>query len=197
MFLRLLLLIACTVLGAGCGSFSAPKKDTFYRLGDAVTAPNTAVSGALVHVPPFQTTGLLNERALVYAHADGTALEQYGYHFWVDSPRLLLQQAMIDALAAGPAVRATREPDYRADYLLNGRLRRFERAGKDGAATAELALELELRRGRPAEVLLVRSYTRSLPLADDTPAACAAALATASHEVLREFAGEAQALIEK
>ena len=40
-------------------------------------------------VPPFVASGLHGERALVYAHDDGTSLEQYTYHYRVDSPRLL------------------------------------------------------------------------------------------------------------
>lgn len=187
-------LTLCAVLTA-CGSLSTPKKDTFYRLGDSVPELAGAAGGQLIHVPPFHANGLLSERALVYAHAGGTALEQYNYHFWVDSPRMLLQQALIDALAGAPTVQATREPVSGAAYTVDGRIRRFERAGEKGAASAELALELELTAGREPVPVLSRSYTRSIKLSDDTPAACAAALAAASHEVLGEFAREIKARI--
>ncbi len=187
-------LILCAALVA-CGS--APKKDTFYRLGDSVPQAGNTLGATLVHIPPFHANGLLSERALVYAHAGGTALEQYNYHFWVDSPRVLLQQALIDALSGEAGLRVTREPDYAAAYTVDGRIRRFERAGAEGAASAELALEIELFAGRSTEAVVSRTYTRSIKLERDTPAACAAALASASREVLLEFVTELKAQIPK
>lgn len=196
-YLKISVLLALCVTLFGCGSFSAPRKDTFYRLGPSAPVEMSATAKGLFYVPPFSANGLLSERALVYAHADGTALEQYNYHFWVDSPRALLQQALIDELRSGMQVRVTREASRDVNYAVNGRIRRFERAGADGNATAELALEIELSLQQETVAEFSRGYTRSLKLAEDTPAACAAALASASHEVIRQFVEELREHLEK
>jgi ABC-type uncharacterized transport system auxiliary subunit len=156
-----------------------------------------ATSKELFYVPPFRADGLLSERALVYAHAGGTALEQYNYHFWVDSPRALLQQALLDELRSGLQVRVTREASRDANYSVNGRIIRFERASADGSTTAELALEMEFFLRHETVAGFSRGYTRSLKLAEDTPQACATALASASQEVVRQFVGELRNHLEK
>jgi len=174
-----LVLTALLLMLAGCGG--TPRKDTFYRLPDSgAGAPTSAASGAVIYVPPFTADGLHGERALIYAHDDGTALEQYTYHYWVDSPRLLLQQALTERLRAGGAHRVVTSPSPESRYTVRGRIRKLERRG----ASAEVALEFELLSAATEVPEFVRVYTRSMPLGDDTMSTCAKALGEAAQDVL-------------
>ena len=180
----LLAIVAVT----GCGA--PPQKDTFYRLPEpGAAAPASATHrGPLLQVPPFSANGLVSERALVYARADGTALEQYNYHFWVDSPRRMLQQALSAALATSLDARVVAEPVAGA-HSVRGRIERLERAAGDGAvARVALAFEVHAPHGGPA--VFARRYARELEPSDDSIAACAAALGQASQDILAQFATE-------
>lgn len=173
----------------GCGSFSAPKKDTFYRLQEPAVAAVTTVdaSAPIIYVPPFAASGLHGERALVYAHDDGTALEQYTYHFWIDSPRLLLQQALADQLRATSARRIVLEPTADAVYTVYGRIRKFERRAAGKAGAAEVTLEFQVVSAKSAVAEFERIYSRSVALSDDGMATCASALSQSARDILAEF----------
>ena len=170
--------LVCLLLGAlgGCGSFAAPHKDYFYRLPE--TASNTAFSadqGEVVYVPPFVASGLHGERALIYAHDDGTTLEQYTHHYWVDSPRLLLQLAVAERLRIGGARRIVISPTIEAKYTVRGSIRKFERRGKE-KGSADVSLEFQVTRADNDSPEFARAYQRSVALPDDAMASCAAAL---------------------
>ncbi len=185
--LRRGLLVGLLLALAGCGA--APKKDTFYRLPQ--TAGNGAPSigeGAIVYVPPFVADGLHGERALVYAHDDGTALEQYTYHYWVDSPRLLLQEALAERLRG--THRIVTAPSADAQYTVRGHIRKFER---QGAATAEVSLEFELLSAASELPEFVRAYQRSVPLPDEAISSCAHALGQAAQDELANFVTDLEA----
>jgi ABC-type uncharacterized transport system auxiliary subunit len=188
---RSLLTAALLVSLTACGG--TPHKDTFYRLPD-LSSGDTAVdvsSGAIVYLPPFEADGLHGERALVYAHDDGTALEQYTYHYWVDSPRVLLQQALAERLRGAHRVVTT--PSAEATYTLRGRIRKFERHAGARGATAEVSLEFELLSADTELAEFVRAYQRSVPLADDGVNTCASALGQAAQDVLANFATDLEA----
>ena len=184
--LRAIAIMLLTTAVAGCGSLSAPPTDKFYRLQpepQAAAAGDSA--GPVIFVPPFDASGLHSERALVYAAADGTTLEQYGYHFWIDSPRMLLQQALADQLRGSVARQVVLEPSAEAAYVIRGRIRQFERQASGGVAQVSLAFEV---RGRDASVPeFERVYTRSVELDGDSVAAYAAAAGAAARDVIGEF----------
>ena len=175
---------------AGCGV--TPHKDSFYRLPD--TAAGAAVNvaeGPIVYIPPFVADGLHGERALVYAHDDGTTLEQYTYHYWVDSPRLLLQQALAARLRG--AHRVVTAPSADARYTLRGHIAKFERQGTGKGASAEVSLEFELLSAATDVPEFARAYQRSVPLADDTMSSCAGTLGQAAQDVLASFVTDLEA----
>lgn len=183
-----LLVGALSVMLSACGSFATPRKDHFYRLPEtAGTTENSVGEGLIVYVPPFIASGLHGERALVYAHDDGTSLEQYTYHYWVDSPRLLLQQALAERLRVGGAWRIVTSPSADTKYTVRGRIRKFERRGMD-KGTADVGLEFELIGAATDAPEFARAYQRSVTLPDDAMASCAAALGQAAQDILAAFA---------
>ena len=185
-----MLLWLCLLALAGCGA--TPHKDSFYRLPDtAVSAAVNVAEGPIVYIPPFVADGLHGERALVYAHDDGTTLEQYTYHYWVDSPRLLLQQALAARLRG--AHRVVTAPSADARYTLRGHIAKFERQGTGKGASAEVSLEFELLSAATDVPEFARAYQRSVPLADDTMSSCAGALGQAAQDVLTSFVTDLEA----
>lgn len=180
----------CLLALAGCGA--APHKDSFYRLPETVgSAAVNVAEGPVIYIPPFVADGLHGERALVYAHDDGTTLEQYTYHYWVDSPRLLLQQALAARLRG--AHRVVTAPSADARYTLRGHIAKFERQGTGKGAKAEVSLEFELLSAATDVPEFARAYQRSVPLADDAMSSCAGALGQAAQDVLASFATDLKA----
>lgn len=181
------------VVLAGCGSFSAPPKDRFYRLSAApVTALDPAApagEGPLVYVAPFEASGLHAERALVFAYDDGTSLEQHGYHFWIDSPRMLLQQALASTLAAEAGARVSTQATPDAGVVVRGRIERFEQT-EDGSG-ADVALVLAAYEGtRASTPFLERGYARSAQASGKGVGPSVAAIDQATTEILAAFARE-------
>ncbi len=185
--LRMLFCLGLVLL-AGCGSLTATPRDHFYRLDVEAGAPPTPARGTQdsVYVAPFAANGLHSERAVVYAHADGTTLEQSAYHFWVDSPRVMLQQALTDYLRE-QGMPATLQRARTTARTVQGRIVRFERGAADGGS-AEVLLEFEIRGPRGREPGTVRRYARSVPLGDVPMAQAVAALNRATGEIFAEFA---------
>ena len=193
--LRWLVVVMGALLLTACAGFSEPKKDLFFRLPElAATAPRESQpAGPIVYVPPFLASGVHGERALLYAHADGTSLEQYTYSYWVDSPRVLFQQALVEHLRAKSDRRVVVVPSADASHTVTGRIRKFERHDDGKHGVAEIALEFEVVSGDSVAADFVRSYARALVLNDDDVGRCAAALGGAAQEILAQFADDLRA----
>ena len=191
---HVLILLGVIALG-GCGTFSAPKSDTFYRLPAGATAAGSAIddTAPVVYVPLFTASDVHAGRALVFAHDDGVALEQYTYHYWADSPRVMLQQALVAHLTNAGVGRMALEPAANVAYTINARIQKFERrsAGKHG--TAEVVLEFDVVAGDAVVAEFSRSYARAVVLGDDAVATCAVALGQSAQEILAEFARDLRA----
>ena len=180
--LRMSLLLFGLATLLACGG--TPHKDSFYRLPVVETdEAQTAISdGPVIYIPPFDADGLHGERALVYAHDDGVSLEQYTYHYWADSPRLLLQQALAARVRGTRRVVTT--PSAEASYTLRGRIVRLEVQDAGKGATAEVSLEFELSPVDTDVPVFSRSVRRSVALGDEDISARVGALATAAQDAL-------------
>ena len=190
---RTLLAGYCALI-VGCGNLSAPPADTFYRL--TATSSQTAAAQVLgsdgakgVYVPPFATTGLHSERALVYAHGDGHTLHQYQYHFWVDSPRKLLQRATVDALQQAGVGGVVMDAISRPAYVVKGELRRFERSeseqGDDAMAVAVIVIRIY--RGGGGLALFEREYQRTIAPSGEGVSQFVDTLDQATSAILNDF----------
>ncbi len=183
---------------AGCGTLSAPPRDQFHRLvpSAGAAASTQAVDAPLVFVAPFGASGLHGERALIYAHADGTSLEQYGYHYWIDSPRVMLQQGLAATLRGMLAARVLTEPGAGQGLEVRGRIDRFERVDHgEGAGTAVVALQFDVYRVREAVPVLTRRYVREQPLASDDLADYVDATSRVTREIFAAVAEELKPLL--
>ena len=178
-------IIGAMAMLTGCGSLSSPPADTFYRIAPMAMAevPPPDASAPLLFVPPFDASGVHGERALVYVHGDDTTLEQYRYHFWIDSPRTMLQQGVADALRARLGVQAVTEPVGHAREL-RGRIVRFERRTGPEVDHAVIAIHVDLLGERGRVPLMTRDYEVAVALDDDSVAGFVAAMNAAVGEVI-------------
>ena len=160
---------AVALLGLGlaaCAEAPAPE-DHYYRLdvGRPAAAAAPLLDGTL-QVDRFSVDGLLGRSQIVYVTNDAShELHSYHYHYWTEPPEILLQDALIGYLRAGNAATHVVTPEMRvdADYVLTGKIKRFEQiAGK----APKVAVELEVSVRRDADGKLVY-------LADETAEAAA------------------------
>lgn len=172
-----------------CGSLSSPPRDRFYRL-HSFTPPTTDATHAPrpLHVPPFEASGLHAKRALIYVHPDDTTLEQYSYHFWIDSPRVLLQSALGDYLREGLGAQVVGQPAAEAT-VVQGRVVRFERlAHPDGGLDeAAVVLHFDVFEHGARVPSLSKRYAVMENLPEDTMAAYALAANRAVGQVFEQF----------
>ncbi len=157
---RTLVVLASLSLWA-CGGGSAPETH-FYRLSPMTgIAPRTGgpLPGA-VEVQPLRSEGMVSGRAILYGDSP-TTIKGYSYHSWWQSPGVMMQESLIDALRNGQAFTVVAGPEMKVDrtYDVLGRIRRLEQNG--GRVVVEIELTLRLARG--GAPLLLKSYQEEAP----------------------------------
>ena len=184
-----LVVIAATL--AACGALPAPPGDTFYRLHPvARTGAHTATAASTaVFVPPFSASGLHAERALLYAHEDGTTLEQYSYHLWIDSPRYLLQQSLGAALEAAFGVTVITEPAANKGRV-QGRIVQLERRAGSSGDLAAVSLHFDVYPPNGRVPILSRTYESLSKVESDDIAAYVLATDVAVDELFRRLTAD-------
>lgn len=163
--------LALAMVLAGCVGAGSVPEQRFYRLPDPEPAPlTTPLITAPLGIPRLQANGLYHERAILhYLPARPLDLRPYHYHFWNDSPTLLIRDHLADYLqAAGAAKQVVPYQDEgRAKLQLRGRLIRFEREVSHERIAVHVELEFTLDEGRE-QILPARRYDVQLPVADRT-----------------------------
>jgi ABC-type uncharacterized transport system auxiliary subunit len=191
--------LGCALLAlaaSGCAGSPPPPADSFHRLAVPPPAVRPAVLLAgVVEVERLRASDLLRGRALVLASADQPdVLRRSTYHYWVDAPPVLLQDALVAWLRAGRlAERAvTAETGDQAQWSVAGRVQRFERRS-DGQTS--VALELSLRRGREPDLLVQGVYEASRKADGDSMEAAVEALGAATGAAFTAFATEIESAL--
>lgn len=187
-----IVLPAVLLSALGCAQQPPVPEDKYYRLPLEVTGEKAAtpVLAGTIAVERFRTDGLHNGRALLYAE-EGRALElkQYHYHHWVDAPPRLLQEELVSYLRDANA--AANVISYRAssvpDYLLTGKIRRFEEIRQASGSTIIVELELEITAGREQRTLMLKDYTGRSEVTGDAVYDIAQAYALAVGAVYGDF----------
>ena len=134
----------------GCVGQPAVPQDYFYRL--PVVHPASPLQAPLVNgtvaVDQFNADGVYRDRPLLYVDAE-RPLEvlQYHYRHWIQVPTSLIQDNMVEYLReANVAERVERySGGRRTEWLITGRLQKFERVVEQDRATAVVEIEMELR----------------------------------------------------
>lgn len=188
-------LVACGLLVAGCGGGGSIPEPRFYRI--AYTSPAAASAGASLPVT-LGVAGLggpetYRQERLVYRtlpHKVGF----YPYDRWEVPPVEMVTDALIDHLRAAGYFRRvvpyTR--DGQADYVLRGRLLRFdeEDGGPGTPWTAVVEIDYQLVDPQKGQVVSTGVARAALPVQGRQPDAIVDSLSAATREALGSVAAQ-------
>lgn len=156
---------------AGCAQPEVPREH-YYRLitENPAAGFDPPILGGSLMVEPLVGNGLTNERPLLYSSKDNPLeLQQYHYHYWVDTPPRMLQVQMISYLRAHGLSANVFTPETRLlpDYALSGRINRLERVIGGASSDAVIELEISVSDARDGRVILRETYLAEEPTGDD------------------------------
>jgi ABC-type uncharacterized transport system auxiliary subunit len=172
----------------GCTAPVVPQ-DRYYRIEVAPPASGTIMLNNSVEMDRFQAVGLTAGRALIYTtDTNGHVMQEYNYDFWYKPPSVMLRDALIGYLRNANVTNAIVTPEMRAEanYLLNGRILRFE-THRGASPKAVVELELGVSDTRTGAVLIIRSYRTDVPAADGTVDAAVVAANKAVADIFARF----------
>ncbi len=177
---------------AGCQSSATPVPvDRFYRISIAAPVPIAAPQlPGTVLVARLDADGLMRERPVVYsADADGNALTQHEYDFWIEPPTRLLQAELVRYLRAAGVAQSIVTPELRvtSEFEVIGSIRRFERLIGRSAPRVAVSLELALVDRSGDQPRVVQTYAAEIACADDTVDGSVTAFNQAISAIFAEF----------
>jgi len=186
------LTVILVLLVSGCGSVEPLPEDHFYRLTEASAGQELSVHfDGVLAIGSIDSAGVYGERAILYSRSDSpTELLRYHYHAWTDSPPRLIQDHLAAFLRRSGTAPLVVLNDARTDwdYLVSGRLRRFERVlDEEGRSEAVVDLELRLTRHGVKHPLSIADYSAEAPVEGDSVAQAAEAFSRALHDIYRRF----------
>ncbi len=196
--MRLLPVFLLALVVAACASQSPTPSDNFYRL--SAPQPEETLGAPLIDgvitVGLFRTDGLHSERAIIYTEdPQSLALQQYHYHYWLDTPPRMLQEYLVSYLrAANAAPMVATEGDVPAAMMITGRLKRLERLGSGGTSKVAIALELQVRRSGQQRPVLMRVYEVELAAPGDTVHAAVLAFSEGLDQLFADFLADLRAV---
>ncbi len=201
----------------GClGSAPPVPRDHYYRVmvappSRAAASQTASIEGAAIlgrpgsgadivafpgvlSVAQLEAEGLLRERPLLYSTTgSATEMQQHDYHYWMDPPTRMLQVQLVDYLRASGLARSVVTPDLRikADYEVNGRIKRLERLLGGGPARVVVELELSLVARPNNELIVIGTYSAEAIAGDDGVESSVLALNRALGQVFERFLADA------
>jgi len=186
--------VAVALLSACAAPPPAPE-DAFYRLSpraDAPVSPAPKLKG-VVEVDRFVAAGSLANRPLLFSEPGSSAVSEYHYHFWIEAPPILLQNALVSYMRSTGIVERVVTPEMRVrpDYTVRGRLMRLETVqGENAIGVAEF--ELSLRRESDGELLVLGEYRAEVPSGADGVRTDVSAIEKAVNKVFEDFVADIQ-----
>ncbi|MBF0325449.1 MAG: membrane integrity-associated transporter subunit PqiC [Alphaproteobacteria bacterium] len=182
------ILVLASALSA-CAS-PAPPRDSFHRLEIAQPAQRftAPVLPGVLEVARLESEGMLNERPLAYQEADGS-LARYRYDLWTEVPAVMLQEHLTEVLRGAGIAGTITTPDLRVppDWILRGRISRFELVPSSGKVVARIRLAVVS--AKDGDLVLQETYGAEVPAATG-PDAEVKALGAAVSDILARFVAD-------
>ncbi len=181
---------------AGClGSTTPVPPDNYYRFRAATAEQRlqTQLLPGVLAVAQIDGDGLVRARPVLFASREmPNSVRQHNYHYWADSPTILLRDELVSYLKRRGIAASVVTPKMRvrADYELIGKIKRLERL--IGATPSRIAIEVDLAVVRQDRRRLVveNSYAADVPCDDDTVEASVAAFNAALGQIFDSFAND-------
>jgi ABC-type uncharacterized transport system auxiliary subunit len=176
---------------AGCFGGPAPR-DHFYNLAPALPTEQRAepaLRGTL-EIERFRSDALTRERAILHVDdPDAVQVVPYAYHLWTDTPTRMLQWGLADYLRrAGVAERITLpEMNVEEAWELNGWVDRLVHVTGENPQSVIVEIQVTLRRGRSADLLMSRSYRAVVPVEGKDVESAVRAFNVAVTEIFRKL----------
>lgn len=173
---------------AACGSAPVVPEDAFYRISPQAEKSGDQVIDGIVEVVRFAASGSMGNRPLLMSSRTTNEVTEYNYHFWIESPPILLQSALVSYLRLANVAAQVVTPEMRVtpDYTITGRVLRFETVrGTDPAGV--VAFELALRNERTDKILVLKEYTADVSASQDRVQDGAVALEQAVNQAFKDF----------
>ncbi len=181
-----------------CAAGPAPR-DHFYRL--EAGAPHEVLEAPLfagtLEVRRLRTDALTDGSRLLYrTHSDSAEVRRYPYHHWLDSPTAMVQEEMAAYLraAGAAALVVTPETRVRPDYVVSGRIVRFERVLGESPPGVVVELELHVTRQTDRALLLLTTYREERQADGPDIARSALAMSRALADIFDRFLADASSL---
>lgn len=181
---------------SACGQNPSVPVDHFYNLNmKDVSVTPVQLADKAIYVEGIRAEGIYNERALLYSESkNGHELQQYHYHFWALPPAVMLREHLIEYLRQADSAPLVIN-DYRnRDGLgISGRLLGFEKIIAESNTTVWVSIELRLDTPDHDTPRLLKRYTASREVDNNSIAAMVAAINQAVNGIFEEFISDAAA----
>ena len=178
---------------AGCFGGSAPR-DHFYRLeaGAARALGAPSLDGTL-EVDRPRSDAITGERLMLFRRqASPLEIDRHRYHQWAEAPRTMVQHELARYLRDAGVAQLVVTPELRvdADYVLGGRVVRLEQLLGDFTTQAVLELEFSLVAVPSGQLMLLKSYRQTRPVAGDAMKDAVAAFADALTAIFEQVTAD-------
>jgi len=192
---RMMSVCGAGLLGLGflsaCASPPPVPDDSFYRISPMAEKPGNQALDGVVEVARFAASGSLGNRPLLMSDRGSNAVTEYHYHFWIESPPILLQTALVSYLRSTKVAAQVVTPELRVtpDYTVTGHVLRMETLR--GSKPAGLVIfELSLRRESDGKIMVLNEYRIEVPADKDRVQDGAVALEHAIDQAFRKFVAD-------
>jgi len=183
-FLLTLTLAACTA--------PPPPPDRFYRVEPPPPAARFVkppLAGVL-EVGRLTSDGAVAERALAFVTHENGPLGHYKYDLWSESPSVMIQDRLAQYLTLAGAAEKVVTPELQVppDWILRGKVRRFEQLASGTQVVVEI--QLAVTSARDGQLVLQDTYTAQVAAPSSSVEAAAAAFESGVSEVFVRFTAD-------
>ncbi len=178
-------LLSALVLISGCGKRQSLTDKHYYRWQPDLSwvKPMPEMQQEPLYIPRAQALGVVGSRPIL-ARADDGSLVQMHHHFWLDSPRVMWQNTLLEwaSRKQGWAEVRAIKPIHPNHFTLLSTLLALEKDGN----TAHLALRIELL-DASKQLRYQATFKRQAQLSENSIGAFVAAINGLSAAILQEM----------
>jgi len=183
-------MVALLALNA-CASAPNVPQDNFYRLAPQPksTQQGSVLQDDTIEVARFVADGSVSNRPILYSSdANPNSVSEYNYHFWIESPPILIKDSLVSYLRAAGVANRVVTPEMRvsSDYSVLGRIKRLE-IYTGSKYTGVASFEIGLRRNMDGELIVLREYDSKVVADNNSVGSVITAVEKAVEDIFARF----------